>query len=1785
MDLAKYELSPLRAHGEISFHRARAPGNGGVLLVVSAESGTKGAARLEHEYALAGVLDKAWAASPVALDRSGGRTTLVLDDGGGAPIERQAGGPLDIERFLRQAVSLAAALGQAHRLGLIHKDVQPANLLIDPHGHVRLTGFGMSSRLLRERQEPAPPEIIAGSFAYMAPEQTGRMNRSIDARSDLYSLGVTLYEMLTGELPFAADDPMEWIHCHVARLPTPPSQRAPGIPAQVEAIVLQLMAKTPEDRYQTAAAVEADLRACLAALEARGTIDRFPLRAHDASERLLIPEKLYGRGAEIASLLAAFDQVVSEGTAQFVLVSGYSGVGKSSVVNELHKVLVPPRGLFAAGKFDQYKRDIPYATLAQAFQVLVRQLLCKSDGEVARWRAELQAALGTNGRLMVNLIPELALIIGEPPPVAELPPQEAHARFQMVLRQLLGVFARAEHPVALFLDDLQWLDTATLDFIEHLVTHPDVRHLLLIGAYRDNEVDATHALVRRLDAIRKDGVTARELVLAPLAPDDIGQMISDSVRAGRRTTDALAELVHEKSGGNPFFAIQFVSALEDEALLKFDHGLGAWTWNLAGIRAKSFTDNVVDLMAAKLRRLPEATQIALGQLACLGSVAEVTTLKVLAEELEAGLWEAVRAGLVLRSEESYAFLHDRVHEAAYALIAPDDRASAHLRIGRVLASRTAARDLDDKIFDIVNHLDRAADLIVLAEERERVAELNLRAGRRAMASSANVSALKYLATGAAFLGDDRWEKSRVLAFALEIGRAECELLTGHPELAEERLTALHQRAASRIEKAALTCLKVELYTSGARADEAVRECLEYLREGGEVWSAHPTDQDVRAAYDRIWAVLGDRPIEALADLPRMTDPTALATMEVLTKLMPAATFTDENLGVRVAMHMASISLEHGNTHASACGFVWVAMMAGPIFGDYASTVRFGQLGLTLVEERGLDAFAARVYLVFAIFVIPWIRHIRFGQEYLRRTFEAGTKSGDLTYSGYSFCNRVTNLIVCGAPLEEAERAALDGLAFTSKSRLPFVAELLIAQLRLIRSLQGRTAALGSFNGADFDETEHERRLYADPNLSMATCWYSVRKTQARFWASDPVAGLVAAAKAEEVMWTSRPFFEHAEYQFYAALTRAACCDPAKPETNAPHLEALAAHHRQLASWAKVCPDNFEDRTALVGAEIARIEGRELDAQRLYEEAIRLARQRDFVHNEATAHELAARFYAARGYDTIARAYLKEARNGYERWGAHGKVRQLEERHPYLQDEGRLAVKGTPGTPIGHLDLATVFKVSETVSAEIELDRVIDAVMVTVLEHAGADRSLLILPEGEGFEIAAEGTTVGRSVTVRRRRAPVTANELPESVFRYVCRTRASVLLDDAAQHGAVFNEDEYIRRNRSRSILALPLLKQGELVAVLYLENRLATRVFTPGRIAILRLLASQAAFALENARLISGLRRAEMYLAEAQRLSRTGSFGWSVARRELVWSEETFEIFALERTTRPTLELLLERTHRDDVERVEAFIARGAQLDNDWELDCRLLLPDGEMKDLHVVGHAVRERGELEFVGAVMDVTAAKRAEAGLRESVREKEALLREVHHRVKNNLQLISSMLSLQAARTPDPSVVELLADSRNRVRSMALVHENLYHAGNFARIAMAPHLQKLCAQLVRALGLPGRDITLTTAIDDIELDLDRAVSVGLIINELVSNAAKHAFPGGRAGCVRVELKRLRPSRCALAVVDDGVGMGPDLDIGHRESLGLQLIRDLTDQLHGTMTVSRGGGTSFTVTFDGD
>ena len=1547
-----------------------------------------GMERLAHEFGLRGELDPQWALRPLELVHEADRTVLRHDDPAGEPLERLLGAPMELGRFLRIATSAAEAVAAMHGRGLLHKDIKPEHLVVDAGGRVRLTGFGIASRLPREHQPPDAPEVIAGTLAYMAPEQTGRMNRSIDARSDLYSLGVTFYRMLVGSLPFSAADAMGWVHAHIARRPVPPRERVP-VPAVLSALVMKLLAKTAEDRYQTAAGLVADLRRCLAMHEAGAALQDFPLGTQDVPEVLRIPEKLYGRERELATLLAAFERVVSLGAPELVLVSGYSGIGKSSLVHELHKAIVPSSGLFASGKFEQYRRDVPYATLAQAFQGLLRQVLARSAGEVARWRAALRQALGDDGELMVRLVPELALLLGELPTVQELPAQAAQARFRRAFRRLLGAFARPAHPLALFLDDLQWIDAASLDLLTDFATQAEAAHLLLVGAYRDNEVDAAHPLTRSVEAIRGAGVAVGSIVLAPLALRDVGALVADALHGEEHRDGPLPDLVHEKTGGNPFFVIQFLGALAEEKLLAFDPAAGSWRADIERINAKGYTDNVIDLMLGKLGRLGPDTRAALDQLACLGSLARFATLDRIfgaaAGAVHLALWPAVRDGLLLRMPGRYVFVHDRVQEAAYSRIAPERRAELHLGIARALVAGMQA----EEVIDVADQFNRATALLVDAAERERVAGLNLRAGRKAKASTAYAAAATYFAAGMELAGEAGWSRCHELTFALCSERAECEYLCGNGDPVATLTATMLAHAGSRRDRAAAYRLRVDLLVMRSEYAEAVAAALECLRLFGIDMPAHPTRAQVDAEYDKVWRALGARSVESLRDLPAMTDPDMQAAMRVLAVLNSPAYFTDANLVRLHLCHMVNLTLAHGISDASPHAlallgrrFAWFDLPPGWRVPRHTDAYRFGKLACDLVDKPGLAASRPKVELSMALTSV-WTQPIAAAVDTIRSAHRAALEGGDLTIACYSLHHLLVDLLLRGDSLDEIWRESEHALEFVRKAGFRDVAQIVVAHQRFVQNLRGRTASFSSFGDATFDEAAYEAAL-PQVRMKLVACVYWIVKQQARFLSGDLAAAREAGRQAEALLWAADGHAHLVDYHFYAALLLCAGWSELAPEARDAERERLDGHLRRLADWAGQGAATFRDRAVLAQAEVARIEGRELEAERLYREAIRLSREQHFVHDEALGNELAARFHAARGFEDFALLHVRKARDAYRRWGAEGKVRQLAQAWPGLGgDEQPAFPTGTIGAPVEQLDLATMVRVSQAVSGEMVLEKMLETIMRTAIEHAGAERGLLLLAQDGTQRIAAEAAVVGETVAVQLCDDEASGERLPAAVLQHVLRTQESVVLDDAVSHG-LFSGDPFIRERGVRSLLCLPLVKQTRLIGLLYLENNLAPRVFAPARQAVLKLLASQAAISLENARLYRELAKREARIRRLVDANIIGIFIWDFEGRILDANEAFLRMVGYEGIDPAVHDIRWgdltppEWQERETRELVPELKCAGFLQPFEKEYFRR----DGSRVPV-LVGAATFESGT-EGVAFVVDLSERKRAEADARDSER---------------------------------------------------------------------------------------------------------------------------------------------------------------------------------------------------------
>ncbi|AGP34817.1 AAA family ATPase [Sorangium cellulosum] len=1438
--------------------------------------------RLRHEHEVARAIDSTAIVKPYALEMLGDLPALVLEDFGGVSLDRLLDGPTPLERFFPLAVRLAEALAGLHRHGVVHKDIKPQNVLLHPAtGEVKITDLGIASQIPRELQHLAHVGLIEGTLAYMAPEQTGRMNRWIDERTDLYSLGVVFYEMLTGTLPFRASDPVAWVYCHIAQKPVPPHALVPSIPPLLSEVVLKLLSKAAEERYQSAAGLRHDLDECFARWRESGAIPPFALGQRDLSDRFQVPQRLYGREREVEALLAVFERVVAQGRPELVLVSGYAGIGKSSLVAELHRPIVRERGFFLSGKFDQTARDVPYRAFLQAFRALLQEILGASEEQVERWRQRFREALGESGRLLADVLPELGLLLGPQPPVPELPPTEAQSRLHATLQRFVSACAQKEHPVALFLDDLQWADAGSLQLLEQLATYAGSEHLLLIGAYRDNEVGPAHPLRLTLAEARKRGAAVSELVLAPLSAAHVGALVAETVHAPHapaEQVEPLSRLVYEKTGGNPFFVLQFLIALHQEGLIAFDAEEGRWRWDIAAIRDKGFTDNVVDLMAGKLMRLSAPTREALTLAACLGSSLDLDTLAVVAgrpaAELRDALEEAVREGLLLRRGSAYRFLHDRVQQAAYSLIPAGQLAEMHLGIGRLLLRAQRAEARDEALFDIVGHLNRGAAFLRSQAERDEVAALNLRAGRKAKAAAAFESAAALFAAGLSLLAPASWETQHELTYDLTLERAHVAYITGGFDEAERLLEELMERAKTRRETAAAVELVLAFYLTRGHYARAVEIGLSWLRACGIDLPLHPAGAQIEEETKSVWQVLGDRAIEDLIHLPPMTDPEIEITMGVLQRMVLPAVFVDPDLHYLVVLRMVQLSLRHGNAEPSALAYAAFARLIGPRFGRYEEGYLFGKLGCDLADRSGLLTTKSAVFSYLGQTVVFWTRHYREAYPYARAGFSAAVESGDLNNACFG-CLWVTVFrLLCGEPLEDVLREVEERLGFVRRAGYAFAHIALLSGHAMIQTLRGRPVRFSMPDGSELDPPAFEAQLEEEDLRGVRALHYSL-KAQALFVLGSPREALAAATRAiAEHPPRVGPHALIVESFYVRALSLAALsyeAHEAQPSPQRALPEELLECERQLGEWARSGPDNFLHKHALVRAEIARLRGQDLEAIGLYEQAISSAREGGFVQHEAIASELAAELYRARGLSTSEDAHLRKARAAYFTWGAHAKVEQLDQRYPHLVERKPIAPTVTFAVRAEQFDVLSVVKASQGISGELKLPPLLETLLRVVVEHAGAEEGCVLLVRDERLWTAAIETPGGAVRLLGADEAPSAA--LPRSVLNYVRRSHERVLLDDAAARHP-FMEDEYFRRKRPRSVLCLPIVRQARLIGLLYLENNLVTGAFTAGRLSVIELLASQSAISLENAMLYAELeqenaerRRAEQALKANQEM------------------------------------------------------------------------------------------------------------------------------------------------------------------------------------------------------------------------------------------------------------------------------------------------------------------------------
>jgi predicted ATPase/GAF domain-containing protein/tRNA A-37 threonylcarbamoyl transferase component Bud32 len=1584
-------------------------------------------ARLRREFVMLRELDIPGVVRAYALERCGRGLALVMEDLGACSLhDLIARQELDLETTLRIALSLAGTLAALHERHIIHKDIKPRNIMIEegtyePH----LVDLGMSARLSREIQKATSPDSLEGTLAYISPEQTGSVNRAVDLRSDLYSFGVTLYEMLTGSLPFPSADPVELLHGHIARVPTPPHERALGVPRALSDIVMRLLAKAPEDRYQTARGLGTDLAECLRQWNAGGQIAPFALGRTDVPGELRISQKLYGREREIDLLLSAFERA-RRGTVELFLVSGYSGVGKTALVNELHKPIARQGGFFVRGKFDEVRRDIPVAPVAHALRALIRQVLMEPPSALLAWKAAILAAVGANGRLLFELTPELELLLGPQPEAPPCGPNEARNRFALVLQSLLRVFATATHPLAIFLDDLQWADPGSLELIRLLLSDPDSGHLLLIGAYRDNEVDAAHPLTSALEKLREAGVAMTAVTLGPLDLPMVTRLVADTLRTTAQAVEPLCAALFDKTQGNPFFLGQLLHALDEQGLVALDVAAGCFRWDLERIRATGVADNVADLLVGKLGQLRPATQRALRLASCIGHEFDLRTLSTVLEEPPAGaaadLWEALMEGLLVPLdsdyrlldagaseapaaadfEVSYSFLHDRVLQTVYALIDQEDRQEVHLKIGRLLWAEGGEDPHDDQLLEIVRHLNLGARRIEDKGERRGLARLNLRAGRKAKAATAFQAAAGYFGAGMDLLEEADWTGAYDLCFALHREAAECECLGGSFERAEALFDALLPRARSDLERARIHDLRVVFGTTLGRFAAAVKAGREGLALLGVKLPETDAEQEEAfpAALAEVAENLGGRSIRDLIDAPIMDDPEMVARLTLLSDVALPIYFVNPAFYGVAVLRQVNISLKYGHSNVSAFSYMAYGFMVAVLLGRPSEGYEYGRLAMALNEKLPNPALTPKLCVVFCGF-LHTCQHLSAVTPYFQRAREAALQAGDFVYLSNASYGIVANQLGAGRQLEDVRKEVERGIAVVRRTKDIQSTSLLTLERQMIACLEGKTKGRTSLSDDAFDEDEFVARLGKEEALAF---FFVARfRLELRYLHGDFAGALAAAREAEPWSASALGMYAKTEVPFYACLSLLSLPPPAAPEDRARHEEAIARHRSEIADLAAKCPKNYQDKLLLIEAEAARAAGRRSEAMELYDQAIARARQNDFAHIEAMANEHCAKFYLGLGRTRIARAYMTDAYLGYAHWGATSKAEDIARDYPEVvhsaggagHSKSVTASSSATATILSRTtvaslrDAALVVRAAQAVAGEIVLPKIIDRLMRIVLENAGAQRAALLLLRGGRLFVEATFRVEPDTFEIGPSKPLDLCGDLPQRLLLYVARTSEPVVVDDAGAD-AQLSDDPYVAANRPRSILCLPLLHQGRLGGVLYLENNALAGAFTHAGVELLGLLSSQAAIAIENALLVAGVqaandevRRANERL-ESEVAKRTDDLRRSAA--DLARSNEE-----LNRTAR-RLEVELAQRVRAEEERAaiqeQMFEAQRARLS---ELSTPLIPITDEIVVMPLIGAVDAERAaqvlEVALEGAqraaarvvILDITGMRQIDSGV--------------------------------------------------------------------------------------------------------------------------------------------------------------------------------------------------------------
>ncbi|MDZ8056286.1 MAG: AAA family ATPase [Aulosira sp. ZfuVER01] len=1635
--------------------------------------------RFRNQYVIAQNLALKSVVKPLALLRYRQSYALVMEDAGGVSLANylRADGdcptPLGVTDFLIIGLQLAETLWELHRCRVIHKDLKPANILIQPETkQVKLIDFSISSLLPRETLEIQNPNVLEGTLAYLSPEQTGRMNRGIDYRSDFYSLGVTFYELLTGQLPFTTPDPVELVHCHIAKSPTPVAEINPTVPTVISDIVAKLMAKNAEDRYQSALGLKHDLERCQQQWDANADgIASFALGQQDICDRFLIPEKLYGRELEVQTLLAAFDRV-SEGATELMLVAGFSGIGKTAVVNEVHKPIVRQRGYFIKGKYDQFGRNIPLSAFVQAFRDLVGQLLAETDAQLKTWKEKILSAVGENGQVILDVIPELEQIIGKQPPMPELSGSAAQNRFNLVFQNFTQVFTTKEHPLVIFLDDLQWADSASLQLLQLLMK--DAGHLLVLGAYRDNEVSPTHSLMIAIAQMTKAKAAVNTMTLMPLSQDNVNQLIADTLNCEDAIAQPLTDLVYGKTKGNPFFTTQFLKALHEDGLIAFNLEAGCWQCDIAQVRSLALTDDVVQFMALQLQKLPPNTQNILKLAACVGNAFDLQTLAIVSqrspEDVAVDLWKALQEGLVLPISEvykfyqgeqtnapaigdrdrvaKYRFLHDRVQQAAYELIPDSKKQATHCEIGQLLLQGTPIAAREANSFEIARHLNIGASLIGDRTLLNQLAQLNLFAGRKAKKSTAYTTAIEHFSKGIALLATNTWQEQYETTLALHNEIVEVYLLTAQFNQVEQWAQVVLERAKTVLDTVKVYIARIQACIAQNNLSLAEQTALTILKHLNIQFPENPTDAEVQQSLTATQTRFACYNVEALVNLDEMTDPVYLAAMEILVTVVTASHQSVSPLFPLIVCKQIDLSLEYGNSPASASSYSWFGLIQASPSGNLDLCYQAGEVALRLIATRPNDGLKAKTMNITHAFVMHWKRHGRNELQPLLQTHQIGLETGELEHGAYALYNYTGISFAIGRNLSEMEQETETFDRVITELQQGTALCFLRIMRQAVLNLRGKAPDPCRLIGDAYDEAVM-LPLHQANREQYAICSIYLNKLVLSYLFNDYQQAFENAMLAEQNSVALTAALKYTLIYFYSSLTQLAIYPTATPAQQAVILENVATNQAKIQQWAHYAPMTHAHKFDLIEAERYRVLGATYQAMVYYDRAIANAKENGYIQEESLANELAAKFYLDWGKEKVAAGYLQEAYYGYAHWGANAKIADLETRYPQLLQpilnqpqfsfnpletlatfNHAASYSSTPvsssNTNLGNaLDFAAVLKAAQALSSSIQLEELIRSLTQMILVNAGAETCVLLLPYLDEWQIRAIAKLESGSFSPTTHLQTTTLENstvVPMQLIQYVRRTQETLIVNGSKTDipGAI---GEYMLKHQPQSVLCTPILNQGKLVGVLYLEHRTTKGVFTRDRLLVTTFLCTQAAISLENARLYQESQTYAQQLENSLTQLQTSEARFQALTDNIPGMVYRFHLSPDGSTSTPYVssgcydlyevapesvmrggDNLYRMNHPDDVLLVNQVISDSAQTLTPFKHEWRIITESGNIKWIQAVSRPqTQPNGSIVWDGVVIDISDRKRAEAAITQKSQELEQALQDLQ---KAQLQMIQT-----------------------------------------------------------------------------------------------------------------------------------------------------------------------------------